>query len=121
MARILVIDDDVQVLATLRKMLEREGYEVETASDGMQGIKCYRENPADLIITDLIMPEKEGIETIMELRRDFPDVKIIAMSGGGRNNPNAYLGIADHLGVQYTFAKPVEWKEFLKAVQDLLK
>ena len=121
MAKILVIDDDVHVLATLRKMLEREGYEVETASDGMKGIKCYRENPTDLIITDLIMPEKEGIETIMELRRDFPDVKIIAIAGGGRNNPNAYLGIADNLGAQYTFAKPVERKAFLMAVQDLLK
>ena len=121
MARILVIDDDVQVLATLRKILEREGYEVATAPDGRKGIKCYREDPTDLIITDLIMPEKEGIETIMELRRDFPDAKIIAISGGVRNNPTTYLGLAENLGAQYVFSKPVDRKEFLKAVQDLLR
>lgn len=121
MAKILVIDDDAQVLAMLQKMLEREGYEVVVASDGNKGVKCYRENPTDLIITDLIMPEKEGIETIIELRRDFPDIKIIAMSGGGRNNPKAYLGIAENLGTQYTFAKPIKRKELLKAVRELLK
>jgi len=121
MARVLVIDDDVQVLTTLRKMSEREGYDVTSAPDGKEGIRCFRENPTNLIITDLIMPEKEGIETITEPRHDFPDVKIIAISGGGRNNPNAYLGLAKNLGAQYTFAKPVDRKEFLKAVQDLLK
>jgi len=83
MARILLIDDDAPVRRTLRKMLERQGYEVEEAPDGKAGLTLYQENPADLIITDLIMPEMEGIETIMELRRRFPDVKIIAMSGGG--------------------------------------
>ena len=108
------------MLATLRRILEREGYEVVTVPDGKEGVKCYRENPTDLIITDLIMPEKEGIETITELRRDFPDVKIIAISGGGRINPKAYLGIAEYLGAQYTFSKPVERKELIKAVQDLL-
>ncbi|MCP3956154.1 MAG: response regulator [Desulfobacterales bacterium] len=121
MARILIIDDDTHVLSTLRKMLEREGYEVVEASDGKIGLRLYRENPTDLIITDLIMPEKEGLETIMELRRDFPDVKIIAISGGARNNPTTYLSLAENLGAQYIFSKPVNRKEFLKAVQDLLR
>ena len=121
MAKILVIDDDAQVLAMLRKMLEHEGYAVTTAPDGKEGIKCYREDSIDLIITDLIMPEKEGIETIMELRHDFPDVKIIAISGGGRVNPVPYLDVSKKLGAQYTFAKPVERKELLEAVRDLLK
>jgi len=121
MARILIIDDDTHVLVTLRKMLEREGFEVVMATDGKEGVECYREHPTDLIITDLIMPEKEGIETIMELRRDFPDAKIIAISGGARNNPATYLGLAENLGAQYIFSKPVDRKDFLKAVQDLLR
>jgi len=120
MARILLIDDDAPVRRTLRKMLERQGYEVEEAADGKAGLRRYQENPADLIITDLIMPEMEGIETIMELRRKFPDVKIIAMSGGGQIRPEQYLQIAKSLGAQRTFAKPVEMKLLLKAVDELL-
>lgn len=120
MARILIIDDDVQTLNMLRQMLEREGYEVMDAPDGKEGLKRYRENPTDLIITDLIMPEKEGIETIRELRRDFPDIKIIAMSGGGRVVPGDYLHMARMLGAQHTFAKPIEREELLAAVRELL-
>ncbi len=120
MARILIIDDDEQILAMLRQTLEREGYKVVDASDGKEGLRRYRENPTDLIITDLIMPEKEGIETILELRRDFPDVKIIAISGGGRVDPGQYLSIAKSFGAQYTFAKPIERKKLLKAVRELL-
>ena len=121
MAQILIIDDDAQLLAMLRQTLEREGYEVMEASNGKEGLRQYRENPTDLIITDLIMPEKEGIEIIVELRRDFPDVKIIAISGGGRVDPGQYLSIAKSFGVQYTFAKPVERKKLLNAVRELLK
>ena len=83
------------------------------ASDGKQ-------MKADLIITDLIMPEKEGIETITELRRDFPDVKIIAISGGGRIAPEVYLRMARSLGALRTFAKPIERKEIIETVQELL-
>ena len=121
MARILIIDDEVQILNMLRQMLEGEGYEVIDAPNGKEGIRRYRENPADLIITDILMPEKEGIETIQELKRDFPDVKIIAMSGGGRVGPGDYLHLAKMLGAQHTFAKPIEREELLKAVRELLK
>ncbi len=120
MARILIIDDDPQILDMLGQTLEREGHEVVDAPDGKEGLKLYRENPTDLIITDLIMPEKEGIETIMELRRDFPDVKIIAISGGGQIDAEQYLSMAQKLGAQRTFAKPVERDELLKAVRELL-
>ncbi len=65
-------------------MLQKEGYETISASDGQIAMKLCRENPADVVITDIIMPEKEGIETIVELKREFPGIKIIAMSGGGR-------------------------------------
>ena len=120
MVRILIIDDDPQILDMLGQTLEREGHEVVDAPNGKEGLKLYRENPTDLIITDLIMPEKEGIETIMELRRDFPDVKIIAISGGGHNDADQYLSMAQKLGVQRTFAKPVARAELLKAVRELL-
>ena len=102
-------------------MLERAGYKVMEASDGKEGVKLYRDKPCDLIITDIIMPEKEGIETIRELKRDFPDIKIIAMSGGGRIGAEDYLHMAKMLGVQRTFAKPIEREEFLGAIRELLK
>ncbi len=121
MARILVIEDDPQVLAMLRQTLEREGYEVIDASNGQEGIRLYREKSADLIITDLIMPEKEGIETIIELRRDFPQVKIIAISGGGRLGTEKYLQFAEELGAQRTFTKPIGRDELLGAVRELVK
>jgi YesN/AraC family two-component response regulator len=121
MSQILIIDDDPQILNMLGQILKREGHEVVEALDGKEGLKLYRENPTDLIITDIIMPVKEGIETIMELQRDFPDVKIIAISGGGHNNyPDEYLYIARMLGVQKTFAKPISREELLKAVRELL-
>jgi len=121
MAQILIIDDEVTVRDLLIKILEREGYETMNASDGKEGIRLYRENPADLIITDLIMPEKEGIETIMELRRDFRDVKVIAMSGGGKIDPETYLEIAKTMGAIKTIEKPFNLRELLKTVQELLE
>jgi CheY-like chemotaxis protein len=119
MTSILIIDDDRQVRLMLRRRLMQHGYEIAEASDGNEGVRLYRETPTDLIITDLIMPEKEGIETIIELRRDFPDVKIIAISGGGTNNSEQYLNIAKNLGARYTFAKPVEIEELLKAISEI--
>jgi YesN/AraC family two-component response regulator len=120
MAHILIIDDDPQILDMLGQTLKREGHEVVEALDGKEGLKLYRENPTDLIITDIIMPDKEGIETIIELQRDFPDVKIIAISGGGHNDPHQYLYIARMLGVQKTFTKPIAREELLKAASELL-
>ncbi len=120
MKRILVIDDDVQVRQMLKQTLEREGYEVVDAADGNEGIKLYRDEPTDLIITDIIMPDKEGIETIIELKRDFPDVKIIAVSGGGRIDSRNYLEVAHGFGVDRTFTKPFDRAELLEAIQQLL-
>jgi YesN/AraC family two-component response regulator len=101
-------------------MLENEGYEVMDAANGEEGLKLIRDQSADLIITDLIMPQKEGLETIRGLKRDFPNVKIIAISGGGRIGPEEYLNLARKLGANYTFAKPVEHKELIKAVKNLM-
>jgi CheY-like chemotaxis protein len=121
MANILIIDDDNQFRTMLRKMIERNGYEVIEASDGKEGIKLYRKNPTDLIITDLIMPGKDGIETIQELKKDFPDIKIIAISGGGRLGPQDYLHLAKMLGAQRTLTKPIELPELLKTIKELLE
>jgi len=121
MAQILIIDDEATIRDLLIKILEREGYETMNASNGKEGIRLYRENPADLVITDLIMPEKEGIETIMELRRDFQDIKVIAMSGGGKIDPETYLQIAKTSGAIETIAKPFDLKAVLKTVQELLE
>ncbi len=121
MAKILVIDDDEQVLDMLYESLTREGFDVLKASNGEQGLRIYRQEPVDLIITDILMPEKEGIETIIELRQDFPDVKIIAMSGGGRIGTKDYLHLAKIFGVQRTFTKPVSREQLLDAIKELLK
>lgn len=120
MKRILVIDDDMQMREMLRQVLERAGYEVEDAADGKIGMNIQRQEPVDLVITDLIMPEKEGIETIRELRRDFPQLKIVAISGGGRISANGYLNVAKTIGADQTFSKPFELKELIGTVKDLL-
>ena len=94
MPNILVIEDDVQVRTMLRIMLEEAGYEVQEASDGKEGLSLFRQKHFDLIITDIIMPEKDGMETIIEMRHDYPDVKIIAISGGEFIIPDHYLDTA---------------------------
>ena len=121
MAQILIIDDDDQLRLMLRKTLERSGYEVVEAPNGKEGIKRFREMPCDLVITDLIMPEKKGLETISELKEDFPDIKVIAISGGGRVGPNDYLHLAKMLGAAQTLTKPIEREKLLNAVEELLR
>ena len=121
MALILIIDDEPQIRSMLKLMLEREGYEVAEAPDGIEGISIFRQNPADLIITDLIMPNKDGIGMIIDLKKEFPNVKIIAMSGGGFNKPEGYLQGAKKLGAVCTLTKPIDRDELLRAIKDILK
>ncbi|MCJ7594452.1 MAG: response regulator [Desulfobacterales bacterium] len=120
MARILVIDDEEQIRTMLRQVLQDAGYEVDDASNGVEGIKRYNENPADLIITDMIMPRKEGMETILDLRLDYPSVKVIAISGGGRLGPQPYLEIAEGLGAVRVFTKPFRIEDLLMAIRNLI-
>ena len=121
MARILIIDDEPQIRSMLTLMLEREGYEIVEAADGVAGIKIYRQNPADLIITDLIMPNKDGIGMIIDLRKEFPDVKIIAMSGGGLNKPDGYLKGAKKLGAACTLPNQLIAKKCWQRLEKYLK
>ena len=120
MTRILVIDDEESVRTVLRQMLEKEGYEIEDAEDGAVGLKLLHEHLPDLIITDLFMPEKEGIETMIEVRKHFPQVKIIAISGGGRMGKLDLLPMAESFGAQRTLAKPFERQELLETVKEVL-
>lgn len=117
---ILVIDDDDQIRAMLKEMLVRGGYEVLSASDGNEGIRLYREKQIDLIITDILMPEKDGIEIIMELRQDFPEAKAIAISGGGHIDPENYLNIAKRAGAIRTLTKPFGMNEVLRVVREII-
>ena len=120
MSKILLADDDHQVRSMLKLTLERAGHEVVEAEDGNQAVRLYESNSIDLVVTDIVMPEKEGIETIMELRNMDPQVKIIAISGGGRINPDDYLNWARRFGVRHTFTKPVNREQLLEAISDLL-
>ncbi len=120
MPRILLVDDDCQVRTMLKLTLERAGHEVTEAEDGNQAVQKYDPASIDLVITDIVMPEKEGIETIMELRSLDAQVKIIAISGGGRINPDDYLNWARRFGVRHTFTKPVDRDQLLNSINDLL-
>lgn len=120
MARILVIDDDPDARRALRRMLEHAGHEVIDAPDGKVGVRLYMEKPTDLVITSMVMPEMNGIEVIMELRRKYSGAKIIAVSDGGRFGTDDYLSAAEKLGAQRLFAKPFKQMELLEAVDELV-
>ncbi|MGD2125383.1 MAG: response regulator [Desulfobacteraceae bacterium] len=120
MARILVIEDEEEIRSMLGQVLEDAGYEVEEAPNGMEGIRLCREKPVDLLITDMIMPKKEGMETILDIKAEFPDVKIIAISGGGKIGPQPYLQIAQGFGAIRVFSKPFRIEELLAAIRRLL-
>jgi len=120
MKRILIIDDDKISRTIVKKTLEREGYLTDEASNGRIGAAAYRKNPYDLIITDIFMPEQDGITTIRELRREFPRIKIIAMSGGGfQLGSAAYLDHAKDFGALHAFTKPLNLKELATVVQSV--
>ncbi len=119
-SRILVIDDDDVAREILGEILEKAGFSYEAASNGRIGIRLHREKPFNLIITDIIMPDMEGIETMQELRHISPTVKIIAVSGGGHLDADNYLIMAKKLGAQLTFAKPFDPQKLVQGITDLL-
>ena len=118
--RILAVDDDDQVLALLKAILELEGYQVDAVGDGIQAVQVFDPAVHALVITDIVMPEKEGIETIMELRAVRPDLPVIAISGGGRIGADDYLAWVRRCGVHHTFTKPVPRQDLLDAVAELV-
>jgi len=105
----------------LKRMLERKDHEVSLADDGSTALKFLQKEQPDIMITDLIMPDKEGIETILEVRKEYPDVKIIAISGGGRIGPTNYLRLAKSVGANCTITKPFRQDELISTVDELLE
>jgi CheY-like chemotaxis protein len=120
MARILIIDDDDAFRGMLRQVLEREGYQVVEARNGLEGMQHYRAAPSDLVITDILMPEQEGLETTRRLRQEYPEAKIIAISGGGRTGTQDFLLLAKRFGAQHTLWKPFPRQALLEAVHTLV-
>lgn len=118
--RVLIIDDDEQIRVLLEQMMHWAGYEVMVAENGKVAMQLQRESPADLVITDLIMPEQEGLETISRLKKDYRGIKIIAISGGGRIGPEAYLPAALELGADRVFSKPFDVQEIVQTVREML-
>jgi len=120
MAKILLVDDNDEFREHSSQLLRRAKHTVTTAANDNEALRLVQDNVFDLVITDLIMPEKEGIETIVKMRKKIPTLKIIAMSGGGLIAPEDYLVIARKLGVAQTLAKPFSGKELLAAVASVL-
>ena len=123
MKRILLVDDDPNFLDGLVRRLRpmREAWTIATAGNGVEALELQSRAPFDVVVTDLLMPDKEGLQTIMELRRDHPGTGIIAMSGGSRRCSMDFLGVAKELGAHQTLAKPFDVSMLIEAVQELLR
>lgn len=119
--RIMVVDDDASIRRTLQILLSKAGYEVMQARDGLEAIRLWRDHGGDLVITDLHMPEKDGIETIIELLSYSPGIRIIAMSGGGQTKRLDLLGNMALLGSVFTIEKPFTLTEMMTMVGQALK
>ena len=119
MANILLVEDEDQLRSLLKEVLESEGHAVWDAENGKTATSLLASFPIDLIITDLIMPEKEGLELILEIRRSHPEIKVIAMSGGGRSNPQDYLEMAKRFGAKAVLSKPFTNEAIIDAVNNL--
>ena len=118
--RVLVIDDTAEVREMINKMLSVEGYDVLEAANGKEGMQIISSEPEiELVITDLIMPEKEGIETIREIKQDYSHIKILAISGGGKIDGQNYLAIAQGMGADLTLRKPFVRKDLMDVVKKL--
>jgi DNA-binding NtrC family response regulator len=119
--RIMIVDDDASIRRTLHLLLSRQGYEVIQASDGFEAVRLWRQRGGDLVITDLHMPQKDGIETIVELLSHSPGLRIIAMSGGGQTKRLDLLGNLAMLGTILTVEKPFTLDEMMTAVSRALQ
>ena len=129
MTRVIIIDDEEDIRIVLKEIFVRAGFDVAVASSGDEGLNLLREQGADLVITDIIMPGSDGVETAYDIRMEFPNTKIIVMSGGGNIAPldyepsaistAAYLASAEAVGADLTLTKPFDREELIKAARDL--
>ncbi|MBF0286968.1 MAG: response regulator [SAR324 cluster bacterium] len=119
MKKILIIDDEKQIRKYLKTFLDKDGYHTIGAADGAAGLVLLKECLCDLVITDIYMPNKEGIETIREIKSEYPAIKIIAISGGGICDMNI-LNTATLIGADFALEKPIEEDHLLYVVRDLI-
>lgn len=117
MVKVLVVDDEELVRLTLRQMLESEGHDVLEARNGREAVAIQNRTPADIVLTDIIMPEQEGIETIIQLRRQDPNLRIVAISGGGRMKNLDFLRVAANVGADATLTKPFTTDELVEVIR----
>jgi DNA-binding response OmpR family regulator len=117
--KVLIIDDDPDIRMMLRELLEKNGYEVSEAENGESGLRIFDKTLPELVVTDIVMPDREGISTIMELKKRKPNTKIIAISGGQRSSPD-YLNWARKLGADKALDKPLNLELLLRAITDLV-
>lgn len=120
MAKILIVEDDEAFRETLRRSAEQLGHQVAVAANGNKALAAFEEFPADLVITDLLMPDKDGFETIRELRKRYKRVRYIAISGGGKIEAARYLELAEQLGAWQTLAKPFTRDQLEAAITHVL-
>jgi len=120
LALILLVDDDPQMLNLLSDIIELDGHVAVMAEDGEQALNVFEHQKPDLVITDLLMPNKEGLEFISEIREIFPELKIIAYSGGGSGNPENYLEFARGMGADRVFSKPMPLASLREEIKILL-
>jgi CheY-like chemotaxis protein len=120
MATILIVDDDPQVCDVLEQVLQKEGHRVCSALNGAEGICLYRQHLPDLVLLDILMPQKEGLETILEIRQEFPNVKIIAMSAASEGAKIDLLELAQRLGAQHRMTKPFQLQKVIELVDTAL-
>jgi CheY-like chemotaxis protein len=121
MARILLVDDDDLSRTTVHQMLERAGYDVRSFANGREALDAYVSDPTDLVVTDLIMPDTDGLELIQELRKRRPGARILAISGGGRVNADEYLTFAQKFGAAGVLTKPFSNQELREVVAGILR
>lgn len=120
MANLLIVDDEDMVRMTLRQILEKAGHSVVEAIDGQDALRVFGDNKIDLVITDIVMPNMDGIEAIMALRDEQPFLKIIAISGGGRTKNMDFLELAKEIGAKEILAKPFEKSQVIETVNKIL-
>jgi YesN/AraC family two-component response regulator len=118
--KILLVDDEILTRKTLEAFLVRKGFDVISAEDGHHATRFLKKYTPQIVITDIIMPEKNGIELILDIQKKYPSIKIIAISGGGKINASTHLNIAKDLGVHAIISKPVTDKDLLSAIEECL-
>lgn len=121
MPAILIIDDDDAVRLLLEDALTENGFDVVSAPSGVEGVEIAQTEHVDVVITDILMPDKDGLETLMELKKSCPHIKVLVISGSGEFLENSFLEMANKLGADASLAKPLDIKQLISTVSDLVR